>query len=152
LIGRSLNLCARWSREHEWVRRAGEHDHAALKEALGRRELVRETATQKVVDYLDTAVDVLYSIMTDKRQLPIFDRQGEQVKDVNGEPMFKPLVRASTRAQAAEKILGIGGLVAVKRTELVDRTAESLDAAAAVLRTLSPKQVEQLMGILSEDE
>ncbi len=69
----------------------------------------------------------------------------------DGEPRFKPLVKASTRAQSAQTLLGIGGLVAVKRTEYIDRTPESLDEAAALLRTMSPRQVTKLGEILDGD-
>lgn len=152
LINRSHSLLQEYSAKYEWTRLVTEHDHAELREALGKREIVRERGTQRLVEMIDDAVTVLHGVMMDQRQIPILDRQGVHMEGPDGELLYRPLVKASTRAQAAEKILGIAGLVPVKRTETVDRTAESLDAAAAVLRSMSPRQIDQLLAILDGDD
>ncbi len=153
LLGRkSASGLKAWSSRHDWTRLCAEHDHAELREALGKREILKERTLQKMVDRSDEAAEVLYEIMTDRSVLPVLDRQGEQVRGPDGEPLYKPVVKPSTRAMCAEKILGIGGLVPVKRTETVDRTGESLDAAAAVLQSMSPKQLVQLQKILGGDD
>jgi hypothetical protein len=153
LLGRrSIEGLSVWSRKYEWGRLCAEHDHASLREALGQREIVRERGQQRLIDYIDEAISVLHRVMTDGRQLPILDRNGEQILGPDGEPLYRPLVRASTQANCAEKILGIAGLVPVKRMETVDRTGESLDAAAAVLRSMTNKQVDALSALLDEDD
>jgi len=157
-MGKSESSLRQWSARYNWVGLTEEHDHGELKEALGKRELVRERATQRLVDMMDDAVTVLHDVMTDDRQLPILDRQGEQLRGpapAEGEPgplLYRPLVKASTRAMCAEKILGIAGLVPVRRTEVVDRTGEQLDAAANVIRAMTPAQRAQLLDILDTDD
>jgi hypothetical protein len=152
LLGKSQSVLREWSAKHGWVALAAEHDQADLKEALGKRELVRERATQRLVDMMDDAVTILYDVMMDDRKLPVLDRQGEQLADEDGNKLFRPLVKASTKVMCAEKILGIGGLVPVKRTEVVDRTGEQLDAAANVIAAMSPAQVARFIEIMDEDD
>jgi hypothetical protein len=152
LIGKGVYMLNQWSAQYQWVRLCEEHDHAELREALGKREIVKERTLQTIIDRSSEAADVLYEIMTDRRVLPVLDRHGEHMLDGDGNKMYKPVVKPSTRAMCAEKILGIGGLVPVKRTETIDRTAESLDAAAAVLQSMSPTQLKQLHEILSGDD
>lgn len=157
LSTRSRTHLRTWSAKYHWVQLCQEHDHAHLKEQLGEREIIKETALQKVIGYSVEMVDVLYAIATDVSVIPVLDRHGKPDlgpatdEHPDGEPRFKPLVKASTRAQAAQTLLGIGGLVAVKRTEYIDRTPESLDEAAALLRTMSPRQVTKLGEILDGD-
>ncbi len=152
LVSSAHSTLMSWSSKYEWTRLCAEHDHAELRDALGKREILRERATQSLIDMMDDAVSVLHSVMMDTGRIPIKDRDGNQLKDLDGNPLYKPMVKASTRANCAEKILGIAGLVPVKRMETVDRTAESLDAAAAVLRSMSPKQIDQFMAILDGDD
>lgn len=152
LVGTTQRTLQGWSSKYEWVRLCTEHDHAELREALGKREIIRERGTQQLIDAIPKAVKVLMDIMEDERELPILDRQGNHQKDADGEFMFKPLVKASTRANCAEKILGIAGLVPVKRMETIDRTAESLDEAAAITRAMTPAQLEALIKILGDDD
>lgn len=152
LMGKSYSQLNTWSHTYGWTKLCTDHDYSKLRDSLGRRELQKEGALQVMIDRCNEAADVLYEIMTDTRSQPILNRQGEPLIDPNtGEAMVKPLVKASTRAMCAEKILGIGGLVPVKRTEMVDRTSEGLDAAAAVLQSMSPSQLEQLQKILDND-
>jgi hypothetical protein len=101
---------------------------------------------------IDDAITVLHSVMMDSNVIPIKDRDGNQIKDTEGNPLFKPMVKASTRANCAEKILGIAGLVPVKRMVVEDKSAEALDAAAAVLRSMSPKQIDQFLDILDDED
>lgn len=157
-IDRSERLVRGWSAEYNWVALAAEHDNAKLKEGLGQRELDREHAMQRVVDMMDDAITVLHEVMMDDRKLPVLDRQGLQMRGPGGpggkpgDLLYRPLVKASTRAMCAEKILGIGGLVPVKRTEVVDRTGEQLDAASSVIQALTPQQRAQLRDILDSDD
>ena len=146
-----LGQLKRWSARYGWQRLAAEHDHAALREGLGQREIVKERALQMLVDWLPEAAQTLYDIMTDSDRLPILDRHGEQALDPDGQPMYKPAVAVSTRLEAAKALMGIGGMVPVRRTEHVDRTEESLDAAANVVRSLSPAQVDGLIKILDSE-
>ena len=154
LMGTALSNLNAWSAKYEWVRLTTEHDHAELREGLGKREIIRERGTQQLVDAIPRAVKTLVDIMEDTRQLPILDRQGNQMRGAatkEGKPgalLFKPLVKASTRANCAEKVLGIAGLVPVKRMIVEDKSAEALDAAAAILRSMSPKQVDQFLAIM----
>lgn len=149
---RSNSTLAKWSAKYGWPRLAAEHDHATLRESLGRREIVREQTLQSMVDRMQETSDLLWGIITDAERLPVLDRHGEPLKDKDGNPITKPTVKASTRLEAMKTLLGITGLVPVKRLEHVDKTAEGLDAAANVIRTLTPAQLEQLSGILDSDE
>jgi hypothetical protein len=152
LVGKSLSLMEKWSSAHNWSQLCAEHDHAELKEGLGRREITREHGTQRLVGMIDDAITVLHSVMMDNNVIPIKDRDGNQMTGIDGNPLFKPMVKASTRANCAEKILGIAGLVPVKRMVVEDKSAEALDAAAAVLRSMSPKQIDQFLDILDDED
>ena len=98
----------------------------------------------RLLERMDAAADVLLEIALDRSVLPVLDRQGAQMRgpdNDDGTPgglLFKPVVKASTRANCAEKILGLGGLVPVKRIETKDTTGEELDDAAAVLEGMHP--------------
>ncbi len=143
-----------WSSKYEWVRLATEHDHRDLKQALAARVLVRERATQKMIDGMDQAADVLLEIALDRSVLPVLDRNGAHIRGPSGddgepgELMYRPVVRASTRANCAEKIMGLGGLVPVKRTETIDRTGEDLDEAAAFMESMHPDDQAELREML----
>lgn len=150
---KSNSQLRRWSSRYGWQALCAEHDHKDLRDALGKREITREQCLQhKFIDRMNDAADTLYEIMMDKRKIPILDRQGEPVKDEQGRKLYKPMVRASTRAMCAEKLLGIAGLVPVKRTETVDRTGEALDEAAQAIATMSPAQLEEFMDILKKEK
>lgn len=149
LQGRSGNTqLERWSAKYEWVRLCAEHDHAELRGALGQRSIVRERALQRLVDSMDQAVVVLLDIMADNSQVPVLDRQGEQMTDDEGNGLYRYQVRASTRAQCAEKVLALGGLVPTKRTVVMDRTCEELDEAASVLESMHPDDLDEFMAIV----
>ncbi len=156
LMGTALSNLNAWSAKYEWVRLTTEHDHAELREDLGKREIIRERGTQQLVDAIPRAVKTLVDIMEDTRQLPILDRQGNQMRGAatkEGKPgalLFKSLVKASTRANCAEKVLGIAGLVPVKRMIVEDRSGEALDAAANVLRAMTKRQVDRLIEDLDD--
>ncbi len=143
-----------WSSKYEWVRLVTEHDHKELKEALASRVLVRERAAQKMIDGMDQAADVLLEIALDRSVLPVLDRQGEHMRGPAGddgspgELLYRPVVRASTRANCAEKVMGLGGLVPVKRTEIIDRTGEDLDEAAAFMESMHPDDQAELREML----
>lgn len=139
---RTVGQLKRWSTKYEWVRLTAEHDHAALREALKARTLVRERATQKMIDGMDAAADVLLEIMLDRSQLPEYDRQGKQKLDADGNEIFRHQVRASTRANCAEKVLGLGGLVPVKRTINEERTTADIDEAASDMESMHPDDLE----------
>lgn len=140
---RGQSQLARWSAKYEWVRLCIEHDHAKLRKALKARVLVRERATQKMIDGMDAAADVLLEIMLDRSRLPEYDRQGEQIVDGDGNEVYRYQVRASTRANCAEKVLGLGGLVQVKRTIMEDRSTEDVDEAAADMEAMHPDDLEE---------
>ncbi len=153
LLGkRSPSTVRGWSARYDWADLVAEHDHAQLREAFGQREIVKERALQTLIDRMHEAAETLYAIMTDDKSVPILDRHGEIALDENGEPLQRPTVKASTRLEAAKTLLGLAGLVPVKRTEHVDKTAEQLDQAAAVLRTCSPEQLEAFMEILGSGD
>jgi hypothetical protein len=152
LIGKSMSQLQKWSSWHDWTQRCLEHDHAELRDGLGQREITRERGTQRLVEMIDDAVSVLHEVMTDASKVPIKDRDGNQMQGPDGELLFKPMVKASTRMEAAKAVLGIAGLVPVKRMVVEDKSAEALDAAAAVLRSMSPKQVDQFLTILDEGD
>jgi hypothetical protein len=151
LVGKSLSQLLKWSAAHDWTQKCLDYDHAELREGLGQREITRERGTQRLVGMIDDAVTVLHEVMTDTSSIPIKDRDGNQMQGPDGELLFKPMVKASTRMEAAKAVLGIAGLVPVKRMVVEDKSAEALDAAAAVLRSMSPKQVDQFLTILDED-
>lgn len=151
LSDRSHSQLRRWSSKYDWQRLVGEHDYKSLRESLGKREITREACMQRFVDRLNDACDTLYHIMMDKRNIPIMDRQGNHVTDEHGHKLYKPMVRASTRAMAAEKILGIGGLVPVKRMEVTDKSGEALDEAAQAIATMTPEQLIAYREILAGD-
>jgi hypothetical protein len=123
-----------------------------MKDALGQQEIIRQQTLQSMIGRMLRTSDLLWGIITDAERLPVLDRHGDPLKDKAGNAITKPTVKASTRLEAMKTLLGIAGLVPVKRTEFVDRTAEGLDAAANVIRTLTPAQLEQLSGILDSDE
>lgn len=147
-------VLADWSSKYEWVRLVTEHDHKELKEDLASRTLVRERATQKMINAMDAAADVLLEIALDRSVLPVLDRQGEHMRGPPkeggspGDLLYKPVVKPSTRANCAEKILGLGGLVPVKRTEIIDRTGEELDEAAAVMESMHPDDLAEFRQII----
>ena len=136
---------AKWSGAFKWVARIAEYDHAELREALGQRKIVREKSLQKMIDAMDLATDVLIQIMTDTQAIPVLDRQGNPVGE-------RPLVAASTKLEAASKLLGIAGLVPVKRLEMVDTSGEALDEAADLARSLSDSQLAGMIEILKPDD
>jgi hypothetical protein len=142
---RSQSHIRGWSTKYDWTKLVAEHDHASLKEHLGQRTVVREHALQRMIDNMDAAAGVLLEIMLDRSKLPILDRHGKPELDADGNRMFKYQVKPSTRAQCAEKVLGIGGLAPVKRTEIVDTTSENLDEAAAVLESMHPDDLDAFM-------
>lgn len=154
LLGKSASLLIGYSAKYDWTRLVTEHDHKELKQALASRVLVRERATQKMIDGMDQAADVLLEIALDRSVLPVLDRQGEHMRGPAGEDgspgelLYKPVVRASTRANCAEKIMGLGGLVPVKRTEIIDRTDEDLDEAAAFMESLHPDDLADLREMI----
>jgi hypothetical protein len=152
LTGHAKSTIEGWSSRYEWTRRVKEHDHAHLREQLGQREIVREHSLQRLVDISPEAVEVVYRIMTDDTKLPILNRQGEHATDKKGNLLWKPGVRASTKLEAAKTALGIAGLVPVRRMEHVDRSGEQLDAAANVLRAMTPRQIDRLIESLDEDD
>jgi hypothetical protein len=142
---RSQSHVRAWSAKYDWTKLVAEHDHSGLKEHLGQRVVVREHALQKLIDGMDAASDVLLEIMLDRSKLPILDRHGKPELDADGNKMYKYQVKPSTRALCAEKVLGIGGLAPVKRTEIVDTTGENLDEAAAVLESMHPDDLKAFM-------
>lgn len=144
----SHSMLRRWSAKYGWQRLIEEHDYKQLREGLGKRELAREACLQRFIERMNDACDVLYQIMMDKRNIPILDRQGNHVTDQGGHKLYKPMVRASTRAMAAEKILGIAGLVPVKRMEMIDKTGEALDEAAQAIATMGPDELQEFRDIL----
>lgn len=154
LLGKSESLLTGYSAKYDWTRLVTEHDHRELKQALASRVLVRERATQKMIDGMDAAADVLLEIALDRSVLPVLDRQGEHMRGPAGddgspgELLYRPVVRASTRANCAEKVMGLGGLVPVKRTEIVDRTDEDLDEAAAFMESLHPDDLIELRKMI----
>ena len=100
---RSSRQLETWSSRYNWQRLMAEHDHAEMREALGQREIVRERGTQLLVDWIPRAAAKLLQIMTDERALPVLDRNGEQIEGPDGEPLFRPVVKASVqRAQVNE--------------------------------------------------
>ena len=151
ITGKHIQQLYKWSSKYKWMRLCVEYDNKDLKKKLGERESIRETALQTIIDRMHTAIDKVFSVMTDDRQLPVFDRQGEQVIGPDGKPCYKPLVKASTQLQAAQMILGIGGLVAVKRTEVVNKTAEDIDRAAGIMSTMTPDQLRRLVADLKNN-
>lgn len=154
LLGKSEYLLQRYSSQFGWKRLVTEHDHRELKEALASRVLVREQATQKLIDAMDAAADVLLEIALDRSVLPVLDRQGQHMRGPakeDGSPgdlLYKPVVKPSTRANCAEKILGLGGLVPVKRTIIEDRTGEDLDEAAAVMESMHPDDLAEFRKMI----
>jgi hypothetical protein len=143
-----------WSAKFGWVGLCAEHDHKELKKSLSLREVVRQQAQQQLVDGMSLAAGVLMEIMLDRSMLPVLDRQGEHMRGPagpNGEPgelLFKPVVKPSTRANCAEKVLGLAGLVPVKRVEVADTTGEELDAAAAALENMHPDDLDEFAAIV----
>lgn len=154
LIDTAASTLKAWSAKYEWVRLVLEHDHKELKEALASRVLVRERATQKMIDGMDQAADVLLEIALDRSVLPVLDRQGEHMRGPGGDDggqgdlLYRPVVRASTRANCAEKIMGLGGLVPVKRTEIINRTDEDLDEAATFMESMHPDDQAELREMI----
>jgi hypothetical protein len=154
LLGKSNSLLEGYSAKHDWTRLVLEHDHKELKEDLAARVLVRERATQKLINNMDQAAGVLVEVMLDRSVLPVLDRQGAHIRGPAGddgspgELMYRPVVQPSTRAIAAEKVLGLGGLVPVKRTIIEDRTDEDLDEAAAFMESMHPDDQAELREIV----
>ncbi len=154
LLKKSASLLEGYSSKHDWTRLVIEHDHKELKEDLAARVLVRERATQKMINNMDQAAGVLVEVMLDRSVLPVLDRQGVHIRGPAGddgspgELMYRPVVQPSTRAIAAEKVLGLGGLVPVKRTIIEDRTGEDLDEAAAFMESLHPDDLAELRDMI----
>lgn len=151
LTGKNRGVVERWCTRYRWVKLCEEYDNRALREKLGQRETVRETALQSIIDKMQIAIDKVFDVLTDDRKLPVLDRQGEQMLGPDGEPLYRPIVKPSTQLQAAQVVLGIGGLVAVKRTETIDRTGEDIDRAAGVMSTMTPAQLKRLVKDLKAE-
>lgn len=147
---KSKSLLERWSSKYGWGALVKEYDYQALRGKLGEREIAIELTRQGVIDVLPEAAQVLVKVMRDDRTIPVLDRHGKQQKDGDGNVMSRPLVRASTRVMCAKTLLGIGGLVEVKRTEHVDRSAEQLDQAAQVIDSLGVEELEVVMQMLDQ--
>ena len=133
-----------WSAAFHWQERVAEADHAELRESLGQRKIVREQTLQRLIDAMDLATDVLIQIVTSTETIPILDRHGKAVG-------VRPLVAASTKLEAASRILGIAGLVPIKRTEVVETTGEALDEAADLARSLTDDQLSAMIEILKPE-
>lgn len=152
LMGKHVGQLNRWSARYQWARLCEEHDHGDLKEKLSQRETVRETALQTILDRMQIAIDKVFDVLTDDSKLPVLDRQGEHLTGPDGEPLYRPVVKPSTQLMAAQLVLGIGGLVAVKRTETINRTGEDLDRAAGIMSTMTPEQLKRLVADLQSSE
>jgi hypothetical protein len=152
LLGKSKSLLDKWSRKYGWQKRCSEHDYQQLRGKLGEREVAIETTRQTIIDILPEAAGVLVDVMRDDRTVPVLDRHGKQQLDAEGRVMSRPLVKPSTRVVCAKTLLGIGGLVEVKRTEHIDRSAEQLDQAAQVIDSLGVEELEVVMKMLDQAE
>jgi hypothetical protein len=154
LLDKSESLLRTYSSKYDWTRLVTEHDHKELKQHLASRVLVRESATQSLVNAMPVAVKTLLGVMTDDRVLPVLDRQGEHMRGPDGEDgspgelLYKPVVKPSTRVNAALSALGLAGLVPVKRTIIEDRSEEELDEAAAYVESMHPDDVAELREIV----
>jgi hypothetical protein len=145
-------LVKRWSALYEWQRLCTEHDHRQLREQLGRRSVQREGAMQQVIDALPNALRTILSIMNDDNRIPILNRDGSQMKDADGNALYRPTVQASTKLAAAQALAGIAGLVPVKRMEVKDTSGETLDEAAGLIKALTPQQVEAVIEAVTKDD
>lgn len=153
LLGKSTksdSQLSRWSTKYGWPQMLEEHDYQRLRESLGKREVVIEMTRQRVIDWMGEAAGVLHTIMTDNRVVPVLDRHGKVMRAPDGELMVKPMVKPSTKVVCAKSLLGMGGLVEVKRTEHIDRTQESLDQAAQVIDSLGVEELEVVMAMLDQ--
>jgi len=155
LLGYSSNnntTLARWSTRYNWVRLCTEHDHRELRQALGQRNVIRERATQELVDALPIAIQTMLNIMLDQTKIPILNRDGSPMTDPDGNQLFRFVVRASTRLDAAKTVSAIAGLVPVKRMEVKDTSGETLDEAAGLIKSLTPQQVEAVIEAVAKDD
>lgn len=143
---RGVSVLKGWSAKYGWQKLTADHDHAKLRKALGGRENMRERTTQLLVEAQDEMVELLLAVARDTRTLPVMDRQGIQVVDANGEPVYKPLVRTSTRVETIKWILGVVGHVPVKRMEVIDHSAEKLAEAATAVGKLSDTKLALLIA------
>lgn len=141
--GWDKTTCERWSRKHGWVQRCEAYDAHLLTEAIRTRELVQERVRQRLIDGLDKAVDALFGLLEGELQdfgasVPILDRHGNEVGQA-------PIVKPSTRLQAAKEILDRAGITVPKRIELTGADGrELLINAQAAVSQLSNEQLEAL--------
>jgi hypothetical protein len=114
-----LSTLKQWSSKFSWQKRALAHDHKTIREGLAQRTVFREQGLQQLAEGVDEAVGQVLGIIRDQRMVPIKDRNGDKIGE-------KPLIAASTKLEASKLLLGIVGIVPVKRIELT-QDQESLD-------------------------
>lgn len=138
-----------WSSRNRWQDRVAAWDTEQLAKAMQDRSRLQERARQRLIDQVEKAVDTLFELLRgDLRALgtttPILDRHGEEVGQA-------PLVKASTRLQAAKEILDRAGVMVPKRIELTGADGKELilNAQAAVSK-LTDEQLKALTKVFGD--
>lgn len=142
----------RWSTAHGWQARVAAHDAKVIASAQETRDKSRQLALAELQRGAIVAARYMVQLIEDQRVLPIMDRQGQpvtvpvlgpdgrQLHDADGkpisEPALRPMVRASTKVEAAKHLLGCLGVDRVQRLAMESLQAAPVDAAAAVVGRL----------------
>jgi hypothetical protein len=143
-----LRQLSTYSATWDWVERANAYDaDQLLEEIKGRvrtREKVRQVFYQRALDAARVVLDLMDGIMELGDTDPIFDKHQDEIGR-------KARVPASVRAQQAQHVLAMAGLIVPKRVELDASDGDELRLQARqALGALDPKVARMLIKALQE--
>jgi hypothetical protein len=138
----------RYSQTWDWVERANAYDaDQLLEEIKGRvrtRERVRQVFYQRALDAARVVLDLMDGVMELGDTDPILDKHQKEIGR-------KARVPASVRAQQAQHVLAMAGLIVPKRVELDASDGDELRLQARqALGALDPKVARMLIKALQE--
>lgn len=131
-------MVKQWGTKHGWQDRAQDYDEQYLKEAAQLRPFIREAVLQRLSDAAVDAFRIVYSVaqgrLDEGDTVPILDRHGEVVGE-------KPVVKGSTRLQAAQFMLGCIGVLPPKRVEHTGMDGAEIRVAHEVAKGLTDDEL-----------
>lgn len=146
---------AGWSSKDEWQRRATEGDSEELKRGTETRRATREAVMQQLFDSAIDAARIIIAIkrgrMPDGDVDPLLDRHGNPILDAEGNQICRPRIKASTRLQAAIRILESIGITPPKRVEMSGPDGMEVGVVTEMFDSLSDEALDKVMEILDAD-